>query len=330
MEKINKFFKLYFENRSNRLNSEIEKITCRQIIPSSLSDRLKTYNSLVNLSIQIESCQSISSLTREGIDELNKKIQHCITTQKTIFPNINRSLPTLWADTNQYIESLADKLPTPYLQWEKFTKYVKDKYGLSNIIDDIAMSLSDQGKITIFNEIGTTNRMIFLRPLWLGDVISSLFKSNSSSETTLQSYRNEYHENGRLHCDLMHSLWSHLLNKKECLYNLCNVLIRYLLVGYPQLNRKQLKSFLNGEEVKFDYMIIPYYLPMISLKEQQHENERFFVQTTTKVHVCYKSFMLPAGIFHRYSTLILLKTDINYINHLNNFLIAEHKEKQVK
>ena len=52
-------------------------------ISSSLSDRLKTYTSLLNINIQIESCQSISSLTFQGIDELNRTIQRCVLTQKT-------------------------------------------------------------------------------------------------------------------------------------------------------------------------------------------------------------------------------------------------------
>ncbi|CAF4404783.1 unnamed protein product, partial [Adineta steineri] len=90
-------------------------------ISSSVSYRLKTYTSLLNINIQIEPCQPISSLIYEGFHELNQKIQYCISTHKIIFPHIDRILPTLWIDTNRYIESLADQLSIPYLSWENFT-----------------------------------------------------------------------------------------------------------------------------------------------------------------------------------------------------------------
>jgi len=277
------------------------------------------------MNIQIESCQPISSLTYQGINELNQTIQHCILTQKIIFPHINRILPTLWADTNQYIESLADHLPVPYLLWENFTTHITDKYGLSNLVNDITMSLHDEGKILVLNEIGTLNRIVFLRPLWLGDLLSSLFHS----ELISQSYSKE----GYLHSDLVRSLWMNLLHKKEYFYQLWFLLMRFLLIAYPKMNKKQLKNFFNTKdknEIKFDYAIVPYYLPFINFNEQEKEKKNFFKQITNHINVRYQSSLLPLGFFHRYSVSAILKLDIIYIKHWNNFILGEHEEKHVK
>lgn len=242
-------------------------------------------------------------------------------------------MPTLWADTNRYIESLADNLPVPYLSWDNFTDRIVNKYGLSNLIDEIAISLSDQGKILVFNEIGTTNRTVFLRPLWLADVLSSLFNRHKKIDPAYQSYMKEYKEYGRLHSELICSLWINVLHRKEYFYHLWNILMRFLLIGYPKLSKKTVKNALNPEEknqTKYDYIIVPYYLPLIHQHELEQERKRFHKQIIHKVNVCYQSSMLPLGFFHRYSVLALLKLDIIYTKHWNNFILGEHKEKQVK
>jgi hypothetical protein len=204
-----------------------------------------------------------------------------------------------------------------------------NKHGLSNIIEDITMSLNDEGKILVLNEIGTSNRIVFLRPLWLADLLSSLFYS----DTNCQSYRKEYHQYGRLHSDLVRSLWNNLLHKKGDFYQLWIILMRFLLIAYPKLNNKQLKNVLNSEdkhEMKFDYAIVPYYLPFINPNEQEDEKRQFYQQVKNHVCVCYKSSMLPLGFFHRYSVSAILKLDISYIKHWNNFILGEHEEKEVK
>ncbi|CAF4426462.1 unnamed protein product, partial [Adineta steineri] len=84
LDKINKFFKYYLQFRINRIKTEIERMNSLSTISSSVSYRLKTYTSLLNINIQIESCQPISSLIYEGFHELNQKIQYCISTHKTV------------------------------------------------------------------------------------------------------------------------------------------------------------------------------------------------------------------------------------------------------
>jgi len=333
LDKINRFFKLYFQFRIDQIKYEIQKIDSLPTISTSLSYRLKTYTSLLKINIQIESCQPVSSLTYQGIHELNRTIQSCILTQKTIFPHIDRIFPTLWADTNRYVESLADHLSVPYLLWENFTSHIINRHGLSNLIDDITMSLSDQGKIIVLNEIGTSNRIVFLRPLWLGDLLYSLFHLDSSSKSSYQSYINEYLQYGRLHSDLVRSLWSNLLHEKEQFYYLWIILMRFLLIAYPKPNKRKLKNLLTSEEknnIKFDYAIVPYYLPLINPNKQEEEQRSFYKQITKYTSVSYRSTMLPLAFFHRYSVSAILKLDIIYTEHWNNFILGEHEEQQVK
>ena len=195
------------------------------------------------------------------------------------------------------------------------------------------MSLQDQGKILVLNEIGTSNRIVFLQPLWLGDLLSSLFNSDNHSETKYQSYRKEYHQHGRLHSDLVRSLWNNLVHKKEYFYHLWIILMRYLLIAYPKMPKKQLENLMNSDEkyeIKFDYAIVPYYLPFINLNEIDDEKKRFYQQIKNKVNICYKSSMLPLGFFHQYSVSAILKLDIIYIKHWNNFILGQHEEKEVK
>jgi hypothetical protein len=319
LDKINQFFKLYLQSRIERIQSQIKQIDSLPIISSSLSDRMKTYNILLNLRIQIEPCQPISCLSYQGIDELHRTIQNCILTQKTIIsPHIDRILPTLWANTNQYIESLADHLPVPYLFWENFTAYIINKHGLFNLINEITMSLQDQGKILVINEIGTMNRIVFLRPLWLGDLLSSLFHPEFD------------HQSGYLHLDDIRSLWNNLLHKKDYFYHLWLTLMRFLLIAYPKVNKKQLKYLLNTKdknEIKFDYIIIPYYLPLI---DPLQERDDFYNKIIHHVNVRYQSSMLPLGFFHRYSVSAIFKFDIIYHKHWNNFILGEYEDKQVQ
>jgi hypothetical protein len=183
------------------------------------------------------------------------------------------------------------------------------------------MSLYDEGKILILNEIGTKNRIVFLRPLWLGDLLSSLFHSESNSSYSC------------LHSDLVRSLWNNLLHKKEYFYHLWFILMRFLLIGYPKLPKKQLKFFLNTKdknEIKFEYAILPYYLPLININEQKDEKKYFFKHITNYVSIRYRSSMLPLGFFHQYSVSAIFKLDINYIKHWNDFILGEYEEKQVK
>ncbi|CAF0832011.1 unnamed protein product [Adineta steineri] len=333
LDKINKFFKYYLQFRINRIKTEIERMNSLSTISSSVSYRLKTYTSLLNTNIQIEPCQPISSLIYEGFHELNQKIQYCISTHKTIFPHIDRILPTLWIDTNRYIESLADQLSIPYLSWENFTNHIINKNGLSHLINDITMSLSDEGKILVLNEIGTTNRIVFLRPLWLGDLLFSLFHIDNPSELKYQSYIKEYHKYGRLHSDLVRLLWINLLHKKEYFYQLWFNLMRFLLIAYPKINKKQLNNFYTIEEknnIKFDYAIVPYYLPLINSNEQEDKKQIFQKQLTNIVSIRYTSSMLPLGFFHQYSVSAILKLDIIYIEHWNNFILGEYEQDHVK
>jgi hypothetical protein len=343
-----------------------------QIISSSLSDRLKTYQSLLNINIHIESCQSISSLTFQGIDELNRTIQRCLLKEKSIFPHVDRILPTLWAEINQYIESLADLLPIPYLLWGNFTERVISKHGLPHLINDITKSLHDEGKILVFNEISTTDRVVFLRPSWLTDLLyhlyrhdmstyldyekNEIFSLNNLSESRFQVYRKEFLQYGLLHSDLLRSLWCDLLHKKEYFYHLWLTLMRFLLLAYPKINKEQLKrlvriqtpdSSLSGEkkfnhlidikqnpddreDIKFDYAVVPYYLPLINQNDRQDELKRFNNRLKNIILIRYTSQSLPFGFFHRLSVSMILRLNISYKKHWKNFILGGHDEKDIR
>jgi hypothetical protein len=373
LEKINQFFKYYLQYRIDHIKHEMELIHSLPTISSSLSDRLKNFTALLNITIQIEPCQSVSSSTFQGIEELNRTIQRSVLTQKTIFPHVDRILPTLWAEINQYVESLADVLPVPYLLWENYSSRVISKHGLPHLLNDITMSLHDEGKIFVLNEIATTDRVVFLRPSWLADILynlyrhdmrsscldyekNELFSLNNISESQFQIYRKEFLQNGLLHSDLLRSLWCNLLHKQEHFYHLWLTLMRFFLVAYPKINKEQLKHLVRiqkcdsvmtseksynrsidiklnpdiGEEFKFDYAIVPYYLPKINPNDRQTEFKRLNSRLKNIIIIRYTSQSLPLGFFHRLSVSMILRLNIIYKKHWNNFIIGEHEEKDVK
>lgn len=351
----------------------MEVIHSLSTISSSLSDRLKTFTSLLNVTIQIEPCQPISSLTFQGIDELHRMIQRCVLTQKTIFPHVDRILPTLWTEANQHVESLADFLPAPYLLWEDFSERITKKYGLSHLINEIAMSLHDEGKVLLVNEISTTDRAIFLRPSWLADLLHNLFRQdmtttfldyetneifamNNLTESRFQLLKKEFLQYGVLHSDLLYSFWSNLLYKKDDFYHLWLTIMRFFLVAYPKMNKEQLKRLIHvetsdsalrseksfnhfidlkhnpydQEDVQFDYAIVPYFLPKLHQKDQEDELNRFNNRLINRITIRYTSETLPLGFFHRLSVGLILRLNIIYKKHWNNFLIGQHEEKDVK
>ena len=67
------------------------------------------------------------------------------------------------------------------------------------------------------------------------------FSLNNLSESRFQVYKKEFLQYGLLHSDLLRSLWYNLLHKKEYFYHLWLILMRFLLIAYPKMNKEQLK-----------------------------------------------------------------------------------------
>lgn len=329
LAKINQFFQLYLQKRHERLKDEITSIESRPIISASFSDRLKMLMAQLNTNIHIELCQPVSAVTFQGIVELHQTISKCVLTHKHLFPNVDRILPRLWADTNQYLESLADYLPVPYLSWDNYRHQLIEKDGLSNLVDEITDSLVDQGKILVLNELGTKERVVFLRPLWLGDLLSEIFCWQVTDQMELNADQRDLYEEGILKGSLLRSFWANLLHRDEHFHSLWFVLMRFLLFAYPKVNPRQLRTLFHSNEIKFDQAIVPYYLPMIEPKERDLAMKHLNPKTMTTVSVCYRSSMLPIGLFHQYSVLLLFRLPVIYDQHWNDFIHGHHDDRHV-
>ena len=83
-------------------------------------------------------------------------------------------------------------------------------------------------------------------------------------------------------------------------------------------------------EIKFDYAIVPYYLPLINPNERQDELKHFINRLKNIIIIRYTSQSLPFGFFHRFSVSAILRLDIIYKKHWNNFILGEHEEKDVR
>jgi hypothetical protein len=84
------------------------------------------------------------------------------------------------------------------------------------------------------------------------------------------------------------------------------------------------------ENTQFDYAIVPTYLPTIDINDHQE-------QLTCFQHVCkhtivirYQSLSLPLGLFHRLSVSAILRLNIYFTKHWNNFILGQHEDKDVQ
>jgi hypothetical protein len=84
------------------------------------------------------------------------------------------------------------------------------------------------------------------------------------------------------------------------------------------------------EEIKFDYAVVPYYLPFIHRNEQRDEMKRFNNCLINIITIRYISQSLPLGFFHRFSVSAILRLNIIYKKHWNNFIVGEHEEKDIR
>jgi hypothetical protein len=185
---------------------------------------------------------------------------------------------------------------------------------------------------------------------------NEIFSLNNLSESRFQGYKIEFLQHGLLHSELLRALWYNFLQKKEDFYHLWFTLMRFLLIAYPKMNKDQLKRLLhvktpdsvsvseknfnhlidvrsnpdNRSEISFDYAVVPYYLPFIKQIEQQGELKHFNTRLKDILIIRYTSSSLPLGLFHRFSVSMILKLNMIYKKHWNNFIVGEHEEKNVR
>ena len=64
--------------------------------------------------------------------------------------------------------------------------------------------------------------------------------------------------------------------------------------------------------------------------EQEGEFKRFNNRLKTIITIRYTSQALPLGFFHRFSVSAILKLDIIYKKHWNDFILGEHEERETR
>ena len=330
LEKIDQFFQLDLRHRLDQIRREIDRIDSLPTISNAQSSRRQIYQSRVDLHpIEIKPCQPLSALTCEGVRDLRRNIEKCVVSDKRSFPHVDRILPALWIDAYDYLESLGDQLPVPYLAWEDFHDRLDKTYGLGSDIDEITVSLIEQGKILVLNDLDTSERLVVLRPAWLAELLSSLLCRETLVHCTRSSNVNDLLERGLLHWTLLCSLWSDLLHSDDDIHRVWFTLMRFLGLGYPRVNGTQQSTSLPSALTDFDAAVIPHYLPLIPSHEHEQITSGFLQQSTSSVSICYSSVTLPPGFFHRYCVSAVLRLNVICINHWNDLLLGQDADQQV-
>ncbi|XP_066267700.1 malignant fibrous histiocytoma-amplified sequence 1 homolog [Branchiostoma lanceolatum] len=200
----------------------------------AVSDRKKQIETLLSKrpSIHSKPVPVSSAADLEGIQYLKQVILN-YAVNKELFPEVGRSIPKAWADTEACVERKAEELSFPYMTWDAFTALMKQ--SVPNLrpesrIKTVAQYLHDTGKILWYSEIDSLNKHVFLKPASLVDIFRKVFRHDletfldyesdpryRAAEITpaeFQKMKNDLVNRGVLHTKLLRCLWSDV--EKKC------------------------------------------------------------------------------------------------------------------
>eukprot|EP00058_Branchiostoma_floridae_P007488 XP_002592976.1 hypothetical protein BRAFLDRAFT_65562 [Branchiostoma floridae] len=173
-----------------------------------------------------------SSESLEGIEYLTHVILN-YAVNKEFFPEVGRTIPKVWADTEACVERKGEDLSLPYMTWTDFVSYLTA--NVPNLqpesrIKTVAQYLHDTGKILWYSEIESLRRHVFLKPASLVDIFRKVIRYDINKFVNYESdpcYReaeitradfdtmkNDLVRNGILDTRLLRCLWSDV--EKEC------------------------------------------------------------------------------------------------------------------
>lgn len=238
LEKIHK----HFDSRLDYLKAELETIESQTKISASQSDRLKTLaNLLNNTKPGIHSYMPIvSSLTMDGISQLNDVIKSIVCNNETYFPNVNKKVPSLWIEVEKFVFSKLNRTPMTRfaddsirqsanilttlsglcIEFDEFKDRIVEKYGMDHMIVQITNYLNSQGKIVWIQDTDYYSTKVFLKPNMLFDLLHALYRKDFNENFTdnhLQVIRTKLSISNNMSEEYVEHLKKELLTK-GCAY----------------------------------------------------------------------------------------------------------------
>lgn len=181
------------------------------------------------------------------------------------------------------------------------------------------------------------------------------------NEETITKYTNELLMNGCLNLDLLKLLWYPILTveSSDLVQSSFILLSQFFNIGYPEMTKDKMKILykekLSEEELAeakptFTQMIIPFYLPMAKdktiltqLRTELRDQCSKAIASAVKLklkketpkllsklsHQYSFPWGIKSGIFERFSTHLLLNTELCYKQHYKNLIQAYNEENSI-
>ncbi|OAF65529.1 hypothetical protein A3Q56_06767 [Intoshia linei] len=232
------------------IKTRISKIENNDHISTALSEQLKQYISLLKREIHIDKRSPFrwKVNSQESIDDLTSLLIS-IKNNNQLYPNCLKPVSALWIDIENYIDQYGNGLVIPVLNWDEYSELISSRFGIKSIIHDVTIYLAETGKILWLSYDPHLRNTIFLKPIWLMELIKVLYIENLSelkkiydesvNSLNLNQKSKEYWysfiEARHIHVDLLKCLWYRYLKSDitaDVIENIVLYVIHELELGF--------------------------------------------------------------------------------------------------
>ena len=263
-----------------------------------------------------------SSKQYRGFDLLRREIEKLARSDN--FPNVMQEIKTFWVDAEDYIEEKGGNMVKPVLSADEFKNEVDEKFGMRRMINAMTEYLHEKGKVLCFSQVPSLKDYIFVRPLWLFELLRQIFhhdisnhlayekthsfKGMGMSTNRFERTKNELLTEGVLDRELLQGMIGDLvpIDMNDIFDDVIKMLIDGFCIGYPvskpkdtlQSNPKynyHVKQDDKGK-TKIQKILIPWLRKIDEPEDMKERWERLSDRKNIRV-VCRFPIYMPPGFF---------------------------------
>ncbi|XP_066268008.1 malignant fibrous histiocytoma-amplified sequence 1 homolog [Branchiostoma lanceolatum] len=289
-----------------------------------------------------------SSESLEGIQYLTQVILN-YAVNKEFFPEVGRTVPKVWADTEACVEKKGEELSFPYMSWSDFASYLTT--NVPNLQPEsrtktVAQYLHDTGKILWYSEIETLRKHVFLKPASLVDIFRKVirydikksvdyesnpcFREAEITRADFDTMKNDLVRNGILDTKLLRCLWSDVV--KECRSGTFEDIFRVLIELMRQfdlcydLHQESHSIHEDKKQHPISKLLLPWYIKD-DLGDKAERQWGKGVDPIISLQYQFPSF-IPPGLFARLTVRAHgPKHHLHFALHWSSGTLCKHKTK---